>query len=112
MRTTDRTTTALRVGDALNFHRFRWHLDVQQIDVELALLAKMPVAIRADDLTHSGSADRDHDLSVEGQAFGHAQVNPIAGERLDALLTENEARPRRDRLRMTRIHDLLLREGF
>ena len=33
-------------------------------------------------------------------------------ERLDALLTENEARPRRDRLRMTRIHDLLLREGF
>ena len=33
-------------------------------------------------------------------------------ERLDALLTDNEARPRRDRLRMTRIHDLLLREGF
>src|SRR5690554_5298055 len=31
-------------------------------------------------------------------------------ERLDALLTENEARPRRDRLRMTRIHDLLMRE--
>src|SRR5690606_39414640 len=33
-------------------------------------------------------------------------------ERLDTLLTENEARPRRERLRMTRIHDLLLREGF
>ena len=33
-------------------------------------------------------------------------------ERLDVLLTENEARPRRDRLRMTRIHDLLCREGF
>ena len=33
-------------------------------------------------------------------------------ERLDALLAENEARPRRDRLRVTRIHDLLLREGF
>ena len=33
-------------------------------------------------------------------------------ERLDALLVENEARPRRDRLRMTRIWDLLLREGF
>jgi len=33
-------------------------------------------------------------------------------ERLDGLLAENEARPRRDRLRMTRIHDLLLREGF
>ena len=33
-------------------------------------------------------------------------------ERLDTLLSENEARHRRDRLRMTRIHDLLLREGF
>src|SRR3546814_12682479 len=32
--------------------------------------------------------------------------------RLDALLEENEARGRRDRLRMTRIHDLLVREGF
>jgi hypothetical protein len=28
------------------------------------------------------------------------------------LLTENEARPRRDRLRMPRIHVLLCREGF
>jgi len=33
-------------------------------------------------------------------------------ERLDVLLTENEARHRRDQLRMTRIHDLLCREGF
>ena len=33
-------------------------------------------------------------------------------ERLDTLLIENEGLPRRDRLRMTRIHDLLLREGF
>jgi transposase len=33
-------------------------------------------------------------------------------ERLDTLLTENEGRHRRDRLRMTRIHDLLCREGF
>jgi hypothetical protein len=33
-------------------------------------------------------------------------------ERLDVLLTENEAQPRRDRLRMTWIHDLLCREGF
>jgi len=31
---------------------------------------------------------------------------------LDALLVQNEALPRRDRLRMTRIHDLLQREGF
>ena len=33
-------------------------------------------------------------------------------ERLDALLAENEVRPRRERLRMTRIHDLLVREGL
>ncbi len=32
--------------------------------------------------------------------------------RLDALLEEGEARPRREKLRLTRIHDLLLREGF
>ncbi|WP_419807687.1 IS21 family transposase [Sphingomonas sp.] len=33
-------------------------------------------------------------------------------ERLDALLVENDARPRRERVRMIRLHDLLLREGF
>ena len=33
-------------------------------------------------------------------------------ERLDALLEEDEARPRREKLRVTRIHDLLLRDGF
>jgi transposase len=33
-------------------------------------------------------------------------------KRLEALLVENEARPRRERLRMTRIHDLLRHEGF
>src|SRR3546814_17142726 len=33
-------------------------------------------------------------------------------ERLDVLLDENEARGRRDRLRMTRIHALLARAGF
>lgn len=32
--------------------------------------------------------------------------------RLDALLEEDEARPRRDKLGITRIHDLLLRDGF
>jgi transposase len=32
--------------------------------------------------------------------------------KLDALLEEDEARPRREKLRITRIHDLLLREGF
>ena len=33
-------------------------------------------------------------------------------DRLDVLLEENELRDRRDRLRMTHIHDLLVREGF
>ena len=33
-------------------------------------------------------------------------------ERLDMLLEEDEGRPRREKLRITRIHDLLLREGF
>lgn len=33
-------------------------------------------------------------------------------ERLDTLLEEDEARSRREKLRITRIHDLLLREGF
>ena len=32
--------------------------------------------------------------------------------RLDELLEEDEARPRREKLRMTRIHDLLVRQGF
>ena len=31
---------------------------------------------------------------------------------LERLLEANEARPRREKLRFTRIHDLLLREGF
>ncbi|NIJ35348.1 transposase [Sphingomonas oligoaromativorans] len=33
-------------------------------------------------------------------------------ERLNMLLEEDEGRPRREKLRITRIHDLLLREGF
>ena len=33
-------------------------------------------------------------------------------DRLNTLLEENEVRGRRERLRMTRIHDLLVREGF
>ena len=38
-------------------------------------------------------------------------LGPFAA-RLDQLLEEDEARPRKDRLRLTRIHDLLRREGF
>lgn len=53
----------------------------------------------------------------EGAFDYHRSVQPLPRlgpfqERLDTLLAENEARHRRDRLRMTRIHDLLLREGF
>jgi transposase len=53
----------------------------------------------------------------EGAFDYHRTVQPLPRigpfqERLDALLVENEARGRRDRLRMTRIHDLLVREGF
>lgn len=53
----------------------------------------------------------------EGAFDYHRTVQPLPRlgpfqERLDTLLTENEARHRRDRLRMTRIHDLLCREGF
>jgi transposase len=53
----------------------------------------------------------------EGAFDYHRTVQPLPRigpfqERLDALLVENEARGRRDRLRMTRIHDLLKREGF
>ena len=55
--------------------------------------------------------------AAEGAFDYHRTVQPRPRlgpfqERLDTLLSENEARHRRDRLRMTRIHDLLLREGF
>jgi len=48
----------------------------------------------------------------EGAFTYHRTVQPLPRigpfqERLDTLLTENEGLPRRDRLRMTRIHDLL-----
>ena len=53
----------------------------------------------------------------EGSFDYHRAVQPLPRigpfqERLDALLMENEARLRRDKLRMTRVHDLLRREGF
>src|SRR3546814_15130240 len=57
-------------------------------------------------------------IRAPGAAFNcQRMVQPLPRvgpyqERLDALLEENEARVRRDRLRMTRIHDLLAREGF
>jgi transposase len=51
------------------------------------------------------------DFSYERKEQPRPQTGPFR-ERLDELLAENEDRPRRDRLRLTRIHDLLEREGF
>ena len=39
------------------------------------------------------------------------KIGPVR-DRLVQLLTENEARPRRDRLRLTRVWDLLVQEGY
>jgi transposase len=39
------------------------------------------------------------------------KIGPVR-ERLEQLLIENEARPRRDRLKLTRVWDLLVREGY
>jgi len=41
----------------------------------------------------------------------YPKLGPVR-ERLEQLLAENEARPRRDRLKVTRIWDLLVREGY
>ena len=71
----------------------------------------------ARDLRLSRKVVRKAIRAPEGAFDYHRSVQPLPRigpfqERLDALLAENEARHRRDRLRMTRIHDLLLREGF
>ncbi len=39
------------------------------------------------------------------------KLGPVR-DQLDELLTQNEARPRRDRLRMTRVWDLLVQDGY
>ena len=57
-------------------------------------------------------------IRAEEGAFSYQRVTqpfPKIGpvrERLEQLLAENEARPRRDRLRLTRVWDLLVREGY
>ena len=71
----------------------------------------------ARDLRLSRKAVRKAIDAPEGAFTYHRRVQPLPRigpfqERLDTLLMENEGLPRRDRLRMTRIHDLLLREGF
>lgn len=76
-----------------------------------------PIKAIARDLKLSRKSVRKAIRSPEG-AFDYSRtVQPLPRigpfqERLDTLLTENEGRVRRDRLRMTRIHDLLHREGF
>ncbi len=55
--------------------------------------------------------------SPEGAFTYKRDVQPLPKigpfkDRLDKLLEENEARPRRDRLRLTRVWDLLVREGY
>ena len=76
-----------------------------------------PIKAIARDLRLSRKVVRKAIRAPEGAFDYHRAVQPLPRigpfqERLDALLVENEARHRRDRLRMTRIHDLLLREGF
>ncbi|RSY02993.1 transposase, partial [Sphingomonas koreensis] len=71
----------------------------------------------ARDLRLSRKVVRKAIRAPEGAFDYHRTVQPLPRlgpfqERLDTLLTENETRHRRDRLRMTRIHDLLCREGF
>lgn len=51
------------------------------------------------------------DFSYRREVQPLPRIGPFQ-ERLDTLLEEDEVRPRREKLRITRIHDLLLREGF
>jgi transposase len=79
--------------------------------------AGKPIKEIARDLRLSRKVVRKAVRAPEGAFTYRRAVQPLPKigpfrERLDALLVENEARPRRDRLRMTRIWDLLLREGF
>jgi transposase len=76
-----------------------------------------PIKAIARDLKLSRKVVRKAIRAPEGAFDYHRTVQPLPRigpfqERLDTLLTQNEDRPRRDRLRMTRIHDLLQREGF
>ena len=76
-----------------------------------------PIKAIARDLRLSRKVVRKAIRAPEGAFDDHRAVQPLPRigpfqERLDGLLAENEALHRRDRLRMTRVHDLLLREGF
>ncbi|MEO9120968.1 MAG: IS21 family transposase [Solirubrobacteraceae bacterium] len=76
-----------------------------------------PIKAIARDLRLSRKVVRKAIRAPEGAFDYHRTVQPLPRigpfqDRLNTLLVENEARSRRDRLRMTRIHDLLLRDGF
>ena len=76
-----------------------------------------PIKEIARDLRLSRKVVRKAIRAPDGAFDYHRSVQPLPRigpfqERLDTLLTDNEVRHRRDRLRMTRIHDLLRREGF
>jgi transposase len=76
-----------------------------------------PIRAIARDLRLSRKVVRKAIGAPQGAFTCHRTVQPLPRigpfqERLDTLLMENEGFPRRDRLRMTPIHDLLLREGF
>ena len=79
--------------------------------------AGKPIKAIARDLRLSRKVVRKAVRSPEGAFTYRRKVQPLPRigpfkPRLDVLLAENEARSRWDRLRMTRIHDLLVREGF
>lgn len=79
--------------------------------------AGKPIKAIARDLRLSRKVVRKAIRAEEG-AFSYRRttqpfpkIGPVR-ERLEHLLAENEARPRRDRLRLTRVWDLLVREGY
>ncbi|EQA96497.1 IS21 family transposase [Sphingobium baderi] len=87
------------------------------VRVRREFAAGKPIKAIARDLRLSRKVVRKAIRAPEGAFDYHRAVQPLPRigpyqERLDVLLLENEARSRRDRLRMTRIHDLLKREGF
>ncbi len=79
--------------------------------------AGKPIKAIARDLKVSRKVVRKSIRAPEAAFSYHRTVQPLPKigpfeERLICLLEENELRPRRDRLRLTRVHDLLLREGY
>lgn len=79
--------------------------------------AGKPIKAICRDLTLSRKVVRKAIRAEEG-AFSYQRttqpfpkIGPVR-DRLVQLLTENEARPRRDRLRLTRVWDLLVQQGY